>query len=261
MAIESNFKMSDKEEVRYQRQIMLPQIGLHGQEALKKASVLLVGVGGLGSVSASYLCAAGIGRLRIVDPDSVSETNLQRQIIYRQDEVGKLKVDCAKFSLNRLNPYTKIESFAVAFDRGNALNLTKGCDLIIDGTDGKDVRYLMDTVSVGLKIPYSYASINGFEGQVALWNENSEAPIYRDLFPEEQTADIMPVIPGVIGPLPGVAACYQAWEVLSFFCKQRNSLTGSLLCFDMLKGKSYRLKVSSLLQNRNKAEEDFKSLL
>ena len=245
---------------RYVRQTCLPEIGEHGQAAWKRARILLVGVGGLGSVSAMYLCAAGIGHLRIVEPDVVSESNLQRQVLYTQAEVGRSKAVCAAERLRALNPYADIEAHAVAFDRDNALALAGGCDLIVDGTDGRAVRYLLDTVSVGLGIPYAYAAIANFQGQVGVWNADAAAPIYRDLFPESELPADIPAPPGVIGPLPGVAAAWQTWEVLAYLCGARRRSAGDLLCFDLLGGAQYRVQVPADPLRRAEAETDFARL-
>lgn len=245
---------------RYARQTCLPEIGEKGQEAWKRARVLIVGVGGLGSVSARYLCAAGVGHLRLVDPDVVSETNLQRQILYTQAELGKPKALCAAARLRELNPYTEVEAQAVAFGRDNALSLAEGCDLIVDGTDGKAIRYLLDSVSVGLGIPFAYAAIADYQGRVAVWNTSPDAPVYRDLFPEDETPSEQPAPPGVIGPLPGVAAAWQTWEVLACLCGARRREAGDLMCFDLLGGGQYRVQVPADPRRRAEAEADFARL-
>lgn len=245
---------------RYVRQTCLPEIGERGQEAWKRARVLLVGVGGLGSVSAQYLCAAGVGHLRLVEPDVVSESNLQRQVLYGQAEIGRPKAECAAARLRALNPYADIEAHAVAFNRDNALALAEGCDLIVDGTDGKAIRYLLDSVSVGLGIPYAYAAIADFEGQVAVWNTSPTAPVYRDLFPEDETPAGQPAPPGVIGPLPGVAAAWQTWEALACLCGARRRAEGDLLCFDLLGGAQHRVQVPADPKRRAEAEADFARL-
>ena len=245
---------------RYARQTCLPEIGEKGQRALKRSRVLIVGVGGLGSVSAMYLCAAGVGHLRLVDFDVVSESNLQRQILYRQSDVGKPKVECAAARLREMNPYAEIEAHHVAFSRENALCLAKDCDVLIDGTDGKDVRYLLDSVSVGMGVPYAYAAVAEYEGRVALWNTSAAAPVYRDLFPESEVQEEKLLPPGVTGPLPGVAACWQTWEVLAWLCEARRREAGDLLCFDLLGGAQYRVQVPANPLRRAEAEADFAKL-
>ncbi len=245
---------------RYVRQTCLPEIGERGQTAWKRARVLIVGVGGLGSVSAMYLTAAGIGRLRLVDPDVVSESNLQRQVLYTQAEIGRPKAVCAAERLRALNPHVAVEAQVAAFGRGNALALAGDCDMILDGTDGKRVRYLLDSVSVGLGIPYAYAAIAGFEGRVAVWNTASDAPVYRDLFPEDEAAALEPEAPGVVGPLPGVAAAWQTWEALACLCGARRRDAGDLLCFDLLGGSQCRVQVPANPKRRAEAEADFARL-
>lgn len=252
--------LSAAEARRYARQTCLPEIGPAGQAAWKRARVLVVGVGGLGGVSARYLCAAGVGNLRLVDPDVVSESNLQRQILYGQPDIGRPKAVCAAERLRAANPHVGIEALTVAFGRDNALALAEGCDIIVDGTDGRTVRYLMDSVSVGLGIPFAYAAIDGFQGQVALWNTAPGAPVYRDLFPEAGTAEKSVIPPGVIGPLPGVAAAWQTWEVLAYLCGARRRAEGDLLCFDLLGGGQYRVQVPADPARRAEAEADFKRL-
>lgn len=253
--------LTDDEWRRYGRQTVLPEIGGAGQAAWKRARVLIVGVGGLGSVSALYLTAAGVGHIRLVDPDLVSESNLQRQVLYTQAEIGRPKAVCAAARLRALNPYAEIEAHEAAFGRGNALALASGCDILVDGTDGKAVRYLLDSVSVGLGVPYAYAAIAGFEGRVALWNTAADAPVYRDLFPEEEAAAASePEPPGVVGPLPGVAGAWQAWEVLAFLSGSRRRAAGDLLCFDLLGGAQYRLQVPAHPARRAAAAADFARL-
>lgn len=252
--------LSAEELKRYARQTGLPEIGEAGQAAWKRARVLIVGVGGLGSVSALYLTAAGIGHIRLVDPDIVSESNLQRQVLYTQAEVGRPKAVCAAERLKALNPNVEIEAHAVAFDRANALALAEGCDLLVDGTDGRVVRYLLDSVSVGLGVPYVYAAIADFQGRVAVWNTSPGAPVYRDLFPEDDVAVAEPAPPGVIGPLPGVAGAWQAWEALAWLCGARRRDAGDLLCFDLLGGGQCRVQVPADPLRRAEAEADFARL-
>lgn len=260
-------------------------VGEEGQRKWKEAKVLLVGCGGLGSISAQYLCAAGIGYLKIVDFDRVSETNLQRQILYRECDLNQPKAVLAKKSLEKLNSYCTIEAFDCKLSEENALSLAKGCDIIMDGTDSKSTRYLLDSLAVGLAVPYAYASIAGFEGQVAIWNaaprlQSAAAkcaaaarlgsdpnlgspkytpPIYRDLFPSKDYEALEVEPPAVMGPLPGLAASIQSYEVLSYLCGNWDRKSSELLCFNMKTSAFYRIGVGANPKNRLEATKHFES--
>src|SRR5574344_1734888 len=176
--------MLTKEELdRYNRQIILPEFGIDAQEKMKRASVLIIGVGGLGSVSSTYLVASGIGKIGLVDNDVVSISNLQRQVLYREDELGLSKVEQAKETLERLNSNVEIITYKTFLTSENAISIIKDYDIIIDGTDNFKARYLINDVCVGLGKPFVYASIGDYYGQVAVFNFNNKSSCYRDLFP------------------------------------------------------------------------------
>ncbi|HEY4304069.1 MAG TPA: molybdopterin-synthase adenylyltransferase MoeB [Gemmatimonadaceae bacterium] len=220
---------------RYARQIRLPQVGVDGQTALKNASVLLVGAGGLGSPAALYLAAAGVGRIGIADADLVDVTNLQRQILYGTDNVGSRKTDIAVDRLSALNPEIEIEPIAERVTRMNALGLVQSYDVVIDGTDNFPTRYLLSDACVLTDTPLIYGSIDRFEGQLSVFVAN-DGPCYRCLFP-------MPPEPGsvdncadagVLGVLPGLVGTAQATEALKLILGIGEPLVGRLLMVDAL---------------------------
>jgi len=219
---------------RYTRQTMLPQFGEEGQQKLASAKVLLVGVGGLGSPIALYLAGAGVGQIGLVDADVVSENNLQRQILYKESEIGQLKVDCAKKRLLELNSNMEVNCYPCRFDKENGEKIAAQYDLIIDGCDNFSTRYLMDDVSFKLNMPYIYGSIGEFHGQVSVFNWKNGCR-YRDLYPEEDTAFINePTVKGVLGPVPGVIGTLQAIEVIKVITEIRKPLRNRLLTIDLL---------------------------
>lgn len=244
---------------RYSRQTILKEVGTEGQKRIMQKSVLLVGVGGLGSTLAQLLCAAGIGRLIIVDPDVVSETNLQRQILYRSDEIGLPKVECAGRSLKRLNPMVEIETHFDSYISANALKIARNCDLIADGSDNLQVRYLMNDVSVGMHIPYVYGSIENFNGQVSVFNLNEETATYRCLFPE--TEQLHPSTPlGVLGPLPSFIASIQANECLKILGGFGQPLANRLSMFNLLDMKSQTVNLTPSKDGRSISLQAFHQL-
>lgn len=208
--------MSPDELQRYNRQIQLPGIGLEGQERLARARVLIVGVGGLGSPSSLYLAAAGVGHLGLVDDDTVSLSNLQRQVLYSTDAVGRKKVDEAETRLRALNPSIKIEKHSTAITRANARDIFSNYDLILDGTDNFRSRYTISEACLAAGKPHVYAGIFRFEGQVAVFTR--ETGCYRCLFPHEPGAGEIPNCSeaGVLGALPGIIGSTQALEALKF---------------------------------------------
>lgn len=243
---------------RYRRQTMLKEVGTEGQRRIMQKSVLLVGVGGLGSTLAQLLCAAGVGRLVIVDPDVVSETNLQRQILYRSDEIGLPKVECAGRSLKRLNPSVEIETHFDSYNRTNALEISRNCNLIADGSDNAQVRYLMNDVSVGMQIPYVYGSIENFNGQVSVFNLNEETATYRCLFPETKQLNPPPV--GVLGPLPSFIASIQANECLKILGRFGYPLANRLSMFNLLDMRCQTVNLSPSKDGRTISMQAFRHL-
>lgn len=227
---------------RYNRHIILPEIGEEGQRKLEQASVLLIGVGGLGSAVSLYLTAAGIGHLGIIDDDVVSETNLQRQVLYTEEEVGRSKVLCAQKRLNALNHLVQIDTYAERFSAENAETLIGRYDIVVDGSDNFTTRYLISQVTAKLQKPYVYGAIREFDGQVSVFNLPG-GRCYRDLFPEEETAG-MPIPPkGVFGVLPGMVGCAEATEVIKLITGCGESLSGKLWTIDLKTMQSYTIEV------------------
>ncbi|MFI3269005.1 MAG: HesA/MoeB/ThiF family protein [Rikenellaceae bacterium] len=219
---------------RYSRHTMLPEIGEAGQERLHRSSVLLVGVGGLGSPIALYLAAAGVGRIGLVDCDTVSESNLQRQVLYRESEVGELKVECARRRLLDLNSQIVVDTHAVRFAEDNARELVSEYDIVVDGCDNFTTRYLIDECCAELGRPYVYGSIGAFRGQVSLFNYEGGCR-YRDLYPDRQLLESQPLaISGVMGVVPGVVGCVQAAEVVKVITGCGTTLRNRLYTVDLL---------------------------
>jgi sulfur-carrier protein adenylyltransferase/sulfurtransferase len=233
--------MLNKEELqRYSRHISLAEVGLAGQEKLKQASVLVIGAGGLGCPCLQYLSAAGVGRLGIVDFDTVDVSNLQRQILYTTEDLGKQKSVAAATRLQQSNPHTHITSYTEPLDEYNALEIIKAYDIIVDGSDNFSTRYLVSDACVLLNKPLVFGSIFKFDGQVAVLNHNTSegkrGPTYRCLFPEPPAAGEMPSCSetGVLGVLPGIIGSMQANEVLKLILTIGEPLSGKLYTFDAL---------------------------
>ncbi|MEM9200837.1 MAG: molybdopterin-synthase adenylyltransferase MoeB [Actinomycetota bacterium] len=220
---------------RYQRHLLLPEVGEEGQLALLDASVLLLGAGGLGSPAALYLAAAGVGTAGIVDMDEVDESNLQRQIIHRLDRVGDRKVDSAKAAIHALNPALTVHTHDVRLSAANVMEIIDGYDVIIDGADNFPSRYLLNDASVKAGIPVVHGSIFRFEGQVTVFDPR-HGPTYRDMLPEAPPPEFAPSCAeaGVIGVLPGIIGSLQALEALKLILGIGDPLVGRLLVFDAL---------------------------
>ena len=230
---------------RYSRHIMLPEVGDKGQEKLLKARVLCLGAGGLGSPSALYLAAAGIGTLGIIDADTVDASNLQRQILHGTDRVGMSKVESAKKTLNNLNPDVNVITFDERLVRENADRVfDQGWDVIVDGLDNFSTRYLVNDASVWKKIPVVHGSIFRFDGQVTtFWP--GKGPCYRCLYPEPPPPELAPSCSeaGVLGVLPGIIGVIQATEAVKIVLGIGEPLVGRLLTYDSLKMKFGTLKL------------------
>ena len=224
-----------EEIARYSRHVLLPEIGMKGQQKLKAASVLIVGVGGLGSPVALYLAAAGIGRIGLVDPDVVDTSNLQRQVIHSTAAEGTLKVESAKQRMLEINPYIQVQTYPTAIRSDNAMDLSAGYDILVDGTDNIPSRYLLNDLAVLTHKPYVYGSIFQFEGQVSVFGLDGQ-PCYRCLFPEPPPAGMIPSrsTSGVMGILPGTIGTIQATEVIKLIAGIGNSLAGKLLLYDAM---------------------------
>lgn len=227
--------LSQKEIERYSRHLMLPQISMRGQQRLKASSALIVGLGGLGSPTALYLAAAGIGKIGLVDYDRVDISNLQRQVIHDIHSEGQLKVISAAKRLSELNPEIEVKSFPVLFNTENAFEISAGYDIIVDGTDNIPTRYLLNDVAVLTRRVYVYGSIFRFEGQVSVFGAEN-GPCYRCMFPEPPPPGVIPTCStaGVMGVLPGIIGSIQAAEVIKLITGSGNPLVGRLLLFDVL---------------------------
>lgn len=219
---------------RYNRQTMLPEIGAAGQEKIRRAKVLLVGVGGLGSPIALYLTGAGIGTLGLVDDDVVDRSNLQRQVLYAEDELGLSKAEQARQRLERLNSEVHIQTYPYRLTAENADSLIAPYDLVIDGCDNFATRYLINDACVRLGKIYVYGSIRVFDGQVAVFNHPEHPVNYRTLYPDEEEMLSMPAPPkGVMGVTPGVVGCVEACEALKVITGFGEPLIGKLWTIDL----------------------------
>jgi molybdopterin/thiamine biosynthesis adenylyltransferase/rhodanese-related sulfurtransferase len=233
-------KLSNDEIARYSRHLILPEVGMEGQQKLKAAKVLCVGTGGLGAPLAMYLAAAGVGTIGLVDFDTVDASNLQRQIIHSTATVGKLKVDSAEIMLKGLNPYLNVVKHNTMLTSANALEILKDYDVIADGTDNFQTRYLVNDACVLLNKPNAYGSIFRFEGQASVFG-TKEGPCYRCLYPEPPPPGLVPSCAegGVLGILPGLVGVIQATETIKLILGIGEPLIGRLLLVDAL-GMSFR---------------------
>jgi len=224
---------------RYSRHLRMPEIGLHGQQRLARARVLLVGAGGLGSPAAFYLAAAGIGRLRLIDDDVVERSNLQRQILHTEADIGRAKVASAADRLAALNPVIQIEPVQQRLTSANIEHALDGVDVVLDGADNFPVRYLINDACVKLGLPLVYAAVHRFEGQLSVFDagrQRGRAPCYRCLFPSPPPPEAAPNCSevGVLGVLPGTLGMLQASEAIKLLLGIGEPLTGRLLQFDAL---------------------------
>jgi sulfur-carrier protein adenylyltransferase/sulfurtransferase len=228
-------ELSRDEILRYSRHLLIPEVGLEGQRKLKNSSALIIGTGGLGSPVALYLAAAGIGRIGLVDYDTVDSSNLQRQVIHGTSTVGKLKVESARAKLLDLNPDIQVDVYNEPYTSENALRIAKDYDIILDGTDNFPTRYLTNDVAVFLGKPNVYASIYRFDGQVSVFYAK-EGPCYRCLFPEPPPPGLVPSCAegGVLGVLPGTIGTLQATEALKVLLGIGEPLIGKLLLYNAL---------------------------
>ena len=233
-------KLSNDEIARYSRHLILPEVGMEGQQKLKAAKVLCVGTGGLGAPLAMYLAAAGVGTIGLVDFDTVDASNLQRQIIHSTATVGKLKVDSAEIMLKGLNPHLNVVKHNTMLTSANALEILKDYDVIADGTDNFQTRYLVNDACVLLGKPNAYASIFRFEGQASIFG-TPQGPCYRCLYPEPPPPGLVPSCAegGVLGILPGLLGVIQATETIKLILGIGEPLIGRLLLVDAL-GMSFR---------------------
>jgi len=245
-----------KEELeRYSRHLIIPEFNIEGQRKLKSARVLVIGTGGLGAPLLQYLTAAGVGTIGLVDFDVVDVTNLQRQVLFSVDDVGKSKVEAAKERLQGLNPHVNFEVHNTHLNSENALEIIDQYDLVADGTDNFPTRYLVNDACVLLNKTNVYASIFQFEGQVSVFNyadaAKNRGPNYRDLFPEPPPPGLVPSCAegGVIGVLPGIIGSLQANEVIKVITGVGDPLSGRLFLFDALSFETRTLKVHKDVDN------------
>ncbi len=234
-AVPSVPSLSAQELARYGRQLVLPELGAEGQRRLREARVLLVGAGGLGSPAALYLAAAGVGHLTLVDPDRVDASNLHRQILYGDADVGRPKLEVASERLRALNPHVSVDPVPQRFGAANALDLVSRHDVVIDGTDNFVSRYLVNDACVLAGRPNVFGSVLRFEGQVSVFAAPG-GPCYRCLFPEPPPEGLVPSCAegGVLGVLPGIIGSLQANEVIKLLVGVGEPLIGRLLVFDAL---------------------------
>jgi molybdopterin/thiamine biosynthesis adenylyltransferase len=237
-------ELSDDQILRYQRHITLPDVGVSGQARLLNSRIAIVGAGGLGSPVALYLAAAGVGALGIIDGDTVDSGNLQRQIVHDIDHVGRPKTESARERLTGINPDAKVEVHTERLDASNALRILSGYDLVVDATDNFPTRYLVNDVSLHLRIPVVHASIYRFEGQISVFDPYN-GPCYRCVFPLPPPPEIAAScdIGGVLGVLPGVIGTIQATEALKLALGIGVPLVGRLMLYDALAQTTSELRV------------------
>jgi molybdopterin/thiamine biosynthesis adenylyltransferase/rhodanese-related sulfurtransferase len=237
-------KITAEQRERYSRHMLVPEIGAEGQYKLLDAKVLLLGAGGLGSPTALYLAAAGVGTIGIVDDDVVDLSNLQRQVIHTTDRIGTPKVDSAEITMKALNPDVDVVKYQTRIDASNIMEIIEGYDVIVDGVDNFPTRYLLNDASVRLKIPVVSASILGFDGQLSVFAPY-DGPCYRCLYPVPPPAELAPSCGanGVLGVLPGTMGLLQATEVVKLITGAGEPLIGRLLLYEALGATFTELKV------------------
>jgi len=236
--------LSAEQRERYSRHLLIPEIGLEGQMKLLDAKVLLLGAGGLGSPTALYLAAAGVGTIGIVDDDEVDLSNLQRQVAHSNDRIGVPKVDSAEQAIHEINPDVEVVKYPVRIDASNIIEIIEGYDVVVDGADNFPTRYLLNDATVRLKIPVVSASILGFDGQISVF-QPYEGPCYRCLYPTPPPSELAPSCGanGVLGTLPGTMGLLQATEVVKLVVGAGEPLVGRLLLYEALGATFTELKV------------------
>jgi len=244
-AIAGGSNLEPQEMARYARHFSLPEFGLEGQKKLKAAKVLVIGTGGLGSPTALYLAAAGVGHLGLVDFDKVDESNLQRQVLFGISNLGQSKVQSAEKRLRDLNPYLDIQVYETALTSENAMQIIEGYDLVVDGTDNFATRYLVNDACVLQGVPNVYGSIFRFEGQASVFNYE-DGPCYRCLYPKPPPPGLVPSCAegGVLGVLPGIIGCIQTNEAIKILAGMGDTLKGRLMLFDALAMEFSELKLA-----------------
>ena len=268
MAISSDIKtdlLNEDEQERYQKHLTLKEIGIEGQLKLKKSSVLCIGAGGLGSSVLLYLAAAGIGKIGIVDNDQVEKSNLQRQIIHETNKIGTLKIDSAQERIERFNPNTEIKTFNERINSKNILKIIKEFDVICDCSDNFGTRYLINDACLILNKPLVFGSVQGFEGQLSVFNLNKNSPNLRDLLPESPSKESIPSCEefGVVGVSTGLVGVLQVNEIIKIIIKKGETLNGKIMIFNLLNMniKKLNLKADKLnknIQNLSQFEDYYK---
>lgn len=238
--------MEPEELERYARHIVLREIGGSGQQKLRKAKVLVIGAGGLGSPVLMYLAAAGVGTLGIVDDDIVSLSNLQRQVLHETNAVGTPKVDSAVVAIGRINPHVVVKTFQERITPENAAGIIAEFDLVLDGSDNFDTRYLMNEVCVSLGKPLISAAMSQWEGQISVYDTTSNGPCYACVFPERPADGLAPSCAeaGVMGALAGIMGSMMASETIKFITGAGAVLRGEMLIFDALYGETRKFQIS-----------------
>jgi len=229
---------------RYERHISLPEIGEKGQQKLLESRVVIIGAGGLGSPAALYLAAAGVGTIGVVDMDTVEESNLQRQILHSTETIGKNKVDSAEKTLSALNPDVNVITYNTLLNKENAIEVIENYDVVVDGTDNLQTRYLINDASVKTGIPVVHGSIFQYEGQITVFDPKN-GPTYRDVFPEPPESGTAPNCSeaGVLGVLPGIVGSIQALETIKLILGIGEGLSGRLIVFDALEMSFHEYKI------------------
>ena len=249
--IKFNFLNLDEKE-RYQKHLTLKEIGYEGQISLKKSSVLCIGAGGLGSSVLLYLAAAGIGKIGIVDNDRVEKSNLQRQIIHETSNIGNLKVDSAREKIKKINPNSELLTFAERLNSKNAIDIIQKFDFICDCSDNFGTRYLINDACLILNKPLVFGSVQGFEGQVSVFNLHKNSPNLRDLLPESPSKKAVPSCAeyGVVGVSTGLIGILQVSEIIKIILKKGEILDGKILVFNLLNMNMKKLNLKSYQVNK-----------
>ena len=254
--IKFNFLNSDEQE-RYQKHLTLKEIGYEGQLNLKNSSVLCIGAGGLGSSVLLYLAATGIGRIGIIDNDYVEKSNLQRQIIHETDTIGNLKIDSARERIKKLNPNSELLTFSERINPNNALKIIEQFDVICDCSDNFGTRYLINDSCLILNKPLVFGSVQGFEGQVSVFNLHKKSPNLRDLLPESPSKNAIPSCAeyGVVGVSTGLIGILQVNEIIKIILKKGEILDGTILVLDLL-----NMNIKKLHLERSQVNQRVKNL-
>jgi adenylyltransferase/sulfurtransferase len=245
--------LSPREIRRYSKQIMIPEIGIKGQEKLKQAKVLVVGAGGLGCPVLQYLTAAGVGKTAIIEFDKVDETNLQRQVLYGSNDVGKLKSIIAKNRLEHLNSLLEFEIFNLRLDTSNSLSILKNFDVIVDATDNLETRYIINDSCVILDKPMVHGSIFKYEGVISVFNFKG-GPTYRCYNPStinKEFKNPQPLQVGLLGVLPGITGTFMANEVIKIITETGEILSGKVLLINIFNNTFHTFSVNSVPENHN----------